>query len=383
MRKQFIVSAALMAACLPRLSAQWVQSGSTNANNVYTNGNVGIGFANASTAPSEKVQLNAGVLRITGTNAASYTPSGISAGAVLLGNNGTTNSWIQSYGNSSSSFTPLLLNPRGGNVRIGNATVGTALAVGGTGLFSGPVTVGASTSPQTGVAAQITGQSVFHSAVAINPLPPVPPNPDDEDVTPPLLAIYNGDLKIVETTDYSKMPDGNSADLYLMDGLGKTFNIFQGSGKSYMTVPDALFFGAYWDKSGSVAVYPGGKMAIGGMDYSEPLRRPTGYRLYVKEGILTEKVKVALSSDAVQWPDYVFEEGYKLRSIQEVAQFIKAHKHLPDVPSACEVKSNGIDVSQSDAILLRKLEELTLYAIQMKKRNQQLAAEFATLKAGK
>jgi hypothetical protein len=88
------------------------------------------------------------------------------------------------------------------------------------------------------------------------------------------------------------------------------------------------------------------------------------YRLYVEDGIRAERVKVDLKTD---WSDYVFEPDYDLPSLTSVEQFIITNKHLPNVPSAAEVKENGIDVAQMDEILLRKVEELTLYTIEQQK----------------
>ena len=67
------------------------------------------------------------------------------------------------------------------------------------------------------------------------------------------------------------------------------------------------------------------------------------------------------------WPDYVFEANYDLPTLEEVENYIKTHKHLPDVPSEKEVKENGLNLGQSDAVLLQKIEELTLYLIEQNK----------------
>lgn len=99
-------------------------------------------------------------------------------------------------------------------------------------------------------------------------------------------------------------------------------------------------------------------------------KTPTGYRLYVQDGILTEKLKVAVHNTA-EWSDKVFDDTYKLRSLAEVESFIKSNKHLPGVPSASEVVSTGIDVGKMDAKLLEKIEELTLYSIRLENDNKQ------------
>lgn len=106
-----------------------------------------------------------------------------------------------------------------------------------------------------------------------------------------------------------------------------------------------------------------GKIVIG------TTNTPAGYLLFVEQGILTEKVKVALKSSA-EWSDYVFADDYNLRSLPEVEAFVKDNKHLPGVPSAQEVADNGIDVARMDAVLLEKIEELTLHLIDMNKKMQ-------------
>ena len=87
-------------------------------------------------------------------------------------------------------------------------------------------------------------------------------------------------------------------------------------------------------------------------------------KLLVKGGILCQKVKVAMDGTPNwSWPDFVFSPDYKLKSLDEVEQFIKENNHLPDVPSACEITENGIDLAEMNAKLLQKVEELTLHVI--------------------
>ena len=62
-------------------------------------------------------------------------------------------------------------------------------------------------------------------------------------------------------------------------------------------------------------------------------------------------------------PDYVFEDGYDLRSLSDVASYVKKEHHLPDVPGRAELKANGLDHSKFQMQMLRKVEELTLYTI--------------------
>lgn len=96
-------------------------------------------------------------------------------------------------------------------------------------------------------------------------------------------------------------------------------------------------------------------------------------KVIVKGGILCQKVKVALDGTANwNWPDYVFEKSYKLQSLNEIEEYILMNKHLPDVPSACEVENDGIDLAQMNAKLLQKVEELTLHLINQGKEIENL-----------
>ena len=105
---------------------------------------------------------------------------------------------------------------------------------------------------------------------------------------------------------------------------------------------------------------------------------PTGYQLFVKEGILTEKVKVALSTTN-DWADYVFAEDYKLNSLKTVEDFVKENKHLPNIPSAKTVVENGINVAEMDAKLLRQIEELWLHTIELNKEKETLQTKYENL----
>ncbi|MBW0177577.1 hypothetical protein [Sediminibacterium sp.] len=80
------------------------------------------------------------------------------------------------------------------------------------------------------------------------------------------------------------------------------------------------------------------------------------------------------------WPDYVFDSSYSLRSLLEVETFIAKNKHLPDMPSAKEVEEKGISVGDNQALLLKKIEEMTLYLIELKKENEKQQKEIEKLK---
>lgn len=72
------------------------------------------------------------------------------------------------------------------------------------------------------------------------------------------------------------------------------------------------------------------------------------------------------------WSDFVFEDDYKLRSLNEVENYINENNHLPDIPSAKEVEESGVSLGSMDSKLLQKVEELTLYTINLEKRIKEL-----------
>ena len=92
---------------------------------------------------------------------------------------------------------------------------------------------------------------------------------------------------------------------------------------------------------------------------------PGAYKLAVNGKILAKEIKVETG-----WADYVFQEDYDLPTLEEVEQHIKEKGHLPNIPSAQEVAENGIQLGEMNKLLLEKIEELTLYVIQLKKENQ-------------
>jgi len=90
---------------------------------------------------------------------------------------------------------------------------------------------------------------------------------------------------------------------------------------------------------------------------------PAGYTMAIDGKLMVEEVRVQVSDN---WPDYVFDPSYELMSIQELKKYIAENKHLPDVPSAEDLaEEGGIDVGEMNKLLLKKIEELSLYMIQL------------------
>jgi hypothetical protein len=107
---------------------------------------------------------------------------------------------------------------------------------------------------------------------------------------------------------------------------------------------------------------------------------PSGspYKMAISGGIITEKVRVATNGTTF-WADFVFDKKYKLRPLSEVEKFIKTNQHLPEIPSTSDVTKNGIDLAETQALLLQKVEELTLYVIHQNKKIERLEKKVKVL----
>ena len=113
-----------------------------------------------------------------------------------------------------------------------------------------------------------------------------------------------------------------------------------------------------------------GKITLHGKVGINTENTTTDYALAVDGGIIATKVYV---QSVDNWPDYVFDPGYGRMPLHELATYLETHRHLPDVPSAEEMRERGgVDLVQTQTMLLRKIEEMTLYVIELEKRIAEL-----------
>jgi hypothetical protein len=105
----------------------------------------------------------------------------------------------------------------------------------------------------------------------------------------------------------------------------------------------------------SLAINPNGNVGIGTTTPNE--------KLAVNGKIRAHEIKV----ESTNWPDFVFEDDYKQTSLAELEKYIKANKHLPEIPTANDVAANGVALGEMNRLLLKKIEELTLHLIEKDK----------------
>lgn len=97
-------------------------------------------------------------------------------------------------------------------------------------------------------------------------------------------------------------------------------------------------------------------------------------KLAVNGNILAKEIKI---KTGIAVPDYVFEPDYNLKSLQEIEEYVKINKHLPEVPPAKEIDVHGLDVAEMNLLLLKKIEELTLHVISQQKQLDRLSEKIA------
>ena len=163
------------------------------------------------------------------------------------------------------------------------------------------------------------------------------------------------------------------------DDTGSNYNtarIVADAANGYST-PTLSFYvirgdGAGWDRTLTIksnGLNNTGNVGIG-------TTNPTN-KLEVNGTIRSKEVKV----EATPWPDYVFEDNYELRSLEETEAYIKENKHLPEIPSAKEIEANGVALGEMNRLLLQKIEELTLHQIEMMKIIKKQQEEIEILKS--
>ena len=135
--------------------------------------------------------------------------------------------------------------------------------------------------------------------------------------------------------------------------------------------PQALFHvqaGATNSADSAFIINRNGNVGIGTLNPDKT------YKLSVNGYIRAKKIVVETG-----WADYVFDKNYPLMPLQQVDAFIQQHNHLPNMPSAQQIQTKGLDVGAMQAKTMEKIEELTLYMIALKKENEELKNKITQL----
>ncbi len=150
-----------------------------------------------------------------------------------------------------------------------------------------------------------------------------------------------------------KVTDGSSAEAY-----------------SNVSVIEVITSGGecLWNENAGY-IYRNGKVSI------NTLSDPGDYTLAVNGKIRAKEIKVD-----TDWADYVFATDYRLKTLEEIESFIKENKHLPEIPTAQDVEKGGVDLGEMNMLLLKKVEELTLYIINQQKEINLLKSDLTEIR---
>lgn len=293
---------------------------------LFVNSNGGVSVGGSSTPPSGGLYVNGN------------TGIGTSSPSVKLHVNGSdevlrldgTNPYMQFF---SSSAAKSYIQSTGNDFKLG--TVGTN-TLGKVQFTAGSSTVMTLTSSGRVGVGTTSPSSTFHVKV-------------------------NGEAMRVEGTDaYIQFYSGTTAKSFIQR-VGNDFKLGTSTGN---TSGDLILT----TSGGSVWLLDDGRMSIG------TSAAGTGYKLSVAGKVICEELKVEL----MPFPDYVFDESYDLASLDEVESYIKANKRLPGFPAASEVEEN-MGVGELQRKMMEKIEELTLYVIDLQKQNNALKEKVTAL----
>ena len=163
-----------------------------------------------------------------------------------------------------------------------------------------------------------------------------------------------------------------------------TFQSDNGPSVTFKTVADSYVNVNGTTTNANLYIYGTGNNYFNGPLFIGTLQPVAGYEMAVNGSAIFTKVVV---KPYANWPDFVFDSLYRLAPLGGLEKFIKTNHHLPDVPAADSVERTGIDVGGNQAVLLKKIEELTLYLIQqqkelqeLKKRDREMQRQLNTLK---
>ncbi len=352
--KKYLIIFSLSLFAMAQLKAQ-------TTNTFPTSGNVGIG----TTSPLTN-------LDVKGNARASYSGSlyaqieGNASGGVIKGVGGG-GFLVRSYG--ATYFN-------GGNIGIGNTTPVYKLDVNGTGRFTSNLLIGDPNGARTEINTSLN-HKVYNSA-GIKTI-----DIDGNWKGGGFVGVYRADVQQSAVTMHANvdakiyscfvrkyMDDGSFADGVQMISILHGTDTEALTGLQLNTTNSAVVIGSWigYEKNKGYGLINRFKTKLENDLYVETGNVGIGTttpdsKLTVAGKVHAQEVKVTVNAGA----DFVFKDSYKLPSLKEVEQFIKANKHLPEIASEKEMQANGLLLGEMNIKLLQKIEELTLYTIQQQK----------------
>lgn len=155
---------------------------------------------------------------------------------------------------------------------------------------------------------------------------------------------------------------GETADITTSGALAQNADVLN-LGMNSASSPLSQFVECRLGSSQVFAINGNGSVKVG------TIAIPTGFMMAVDGNAIFEEVHVELSNN---WPDYVFKDNYKLMPISELKTFIDKYGHLPNIPRADKIESSSLAIGEMQRLLMEKIEELTLYVIQLSEENREL-----------
>lgn len=184
------------------------------------------------------------------------------------------------------------------------------------------------------------------------------------------LQVIEGDMLVNKVKVTQQLPDtGRFVAQSWVNNRNPLFNLRLESSWDHSTGINYRFIQEYNANNYDVLSFQAGRVGIGAINHSS-------HKLIVEGSVGAREIQVEASG----WSDFVFSPDYRLPSLEEVETFIIRNKHLPEVPSEEEVLKDGIKLGEMDAKLLQKIEELTLYTIELNKMMKQMKKENTELK---
>lgn len=338
--------------------AQW--SSGTNIYNTNT-GNVGIGNTNPNnllTIGSSTTRGTANVIGSTsGTAALSFTDSRTSGHSYTFYNGLSGLGNLDIFDQTAQTFR-LTINS-GGKVGIGTITPNAVLDV-QRNINAGPVLrLGSNFDSGQALDFSVTQTSTNNGYYAFDLSASFP---GWQNIAVPVGKVGIGTTTPVEKLNISTT--GTSPQLVIsqnnLASSGAHWYFQSANGKFYLgnTTNNT---GAYASLADRLIIDNTGNVGIGTPSPDE--------KLTVNGTIHSKEVKV---NNSIPVPDYVFKKTYKLPSLRQLKTYLKANHHLPEIPSATEIAENGLDLGEMNLKLLKKVEQLTLYAIDQKEENEKL-----------